>query len=77
MRMPRSASSAIASAAVLAYLAATRTDADAAVGYYGGGIDNFLGESHAIGKPLLLHFAGNDAHIDAPTARPHPRRARR
>lgn len=25
------------------------------------------GESHAISKPLLLQFAGNDAHIDAAT----------
>lgn len=50
---------------LLTYLAATRTDADAAVGYYGGGIDNFLGESHAIGKPLLLHFAEQDGFITA------------
>jgi len=47
----------------LAYLAATRTDADASVGYYGGGIDSMLGESHAIARPLLLHFAGEDKHI--------------
>jgi carboxymethylenebutenolidase len=47
----------------MAYLAATRTDADASVGYYGGGIDTLLGEAHAIGKPLLLHFAGEDSHI--------------
>ena len=51
----------------MAYLAATRTDADASVGYYGGGIDGLLGESHAIGKPLLLHFAGADAHIPPET----------
>ena len=50
---------------MMAYLAATRTDADASVGYYGGGIDTLLGESHAIGKPLLLHFAGNDGFIPA------------
>lgn len=50
---------------LLTYLAATRADADAAVGYYGGGIDNFLGESHAIGKPLLLHFAEEDHFIPA------------
>ena len=49
----------------LAYLAATRTDADASVGYYGGGIDAALGESHAIARPLLLHFAGADKHIPA------------
>jgi carboxymethylenebutenolidase len=47
----------------LAYLAATRTDADASVGYYGGGIDTYLGEAHAIARPLLLHFAGEDSHI--------------
>jgi carboxymethylenebutenolidase len=47
----------------LAYLAATRTDSDASVGYYGGGIDTLLGESHAIARPLLLHFAGEDSHI--------------
>jgi carboxymethylenebutenolidase len=47
----------------LAYLSATRTDSDASVGYYGGGIDTLLGESHAIARPLLLHFAGEDSHI--------------
>ena len=47
----------------MAYLAATRTDCDASVGYYGGAIDTYLGESHAIGRPLMLHFAGEDAHI--------------
>lgn len=50
---------------LLAYLTATRTDTDATVGYYGGGIDAFLGESHAIGKPLLLHFAELDHFIGA------------
>ena len=49
----------------LAYLAATRTDADASIGYYGGGIDAALGECHAIARPLLLHFAGDDKHITA------------
>ncbi|WP_076068758.1 dienelactone hydrolase family protein [Sphingomonas montana] len=50
---------------LIAYLAATRTDADASVGYYGGGIDTKLSEAHAIGKPLMLHFAGDDHFIDA------------
>ena len=49
----------------IAYLAGTRTDADANVGYYGGSIAGHLGESHAIGKPMLLHFAGQDHFIDA------------
>jgi carboxymethylenebutenolidase len=44
----------------LAYLVATRTDADAIVGYYAVGLDELLRESHAIGKPLLLHIAKED-----------------
>ncbi len=48
----------------MAYLSATRTDTDASVSYYGGGIDNYLGESHAIARPVLLHFAEEDAHIN-------------
>lgn len=51
----------------LAYLTATRTDIDASVGYYGGGIDGALNESHAIANPLLLHFAGAD-HFITPEA---------
>jgi carboxymethylenebutenolidase len=47
----------------LAYLAATRTDVDASVGYYGGGIHDKLRESHAIARPLLLHFAERDHFI--------------
>jgi carboxymethylenebutenolidase len=47
----------------VAFLAATRTDADATVGYYGGGIDALLGEAHAIARPLMLRFAGEDSHI--------------
>jgi carboxymethylenebutenolidase len=47
----------------VAFLAATRTDADATVSYYGGGIDGLLGEAHAIARPLLLHFAGEDSHV--------------
>lgn len=49
----------------IAYLAATRTDIDASVGYYGAGIDAALGEAHAIAKPLMLHFAEQDHFIGA------------
>src|SRR3546814_13642661 len=42
---------------LLAFLTATRTDADAIVSYYGAGIDQQLHESHAIGKPLMMHLA--------------------
>ncbi|MBU3076931.1 dienelactone hydrolase family protein [Sphingomonas quercus] len=49
----------------LAFLAATRTDTDASVGYYGGPIPSKLNEAHAIAKPVLLHFGENDHFIDA------------
>jgi carboxymethylenebutenolidase len=42
----------------LSFLTASRTDADAAVGYYGVGLDSLLGET--IKAPLLLHIAGRD-----------------
>ena len=51
----------------MAYLAATRTDTDASVGYYGAGIDAVLGETHAIANPLMLHFAGEDHFVPRAT----------
>lgn len=47
----------------LAFMCATRTDSDASVGYYGVGIDNLLGEKHAIARPVLLHVAGADHFV--------------
>ena len=47
----------------LAYLAATRTDSDASVGYYGVQIDAALGEKDNIRKPLMLHFAEADKFV--------------
>jgi carboxymethylenebutenolidase len=47
----------------LAFMCATRTDSDASVGYYGVGIDNLLGEKHAIAHPVLLHIAGADHFV--------------
>lgn len=47
----------------LAFMSATRTDTDASVGYYGVGIDNLLGEKHAIAHPVLLHVAGADHFV--------------
>jgi len=47
----------------IAYMAATRTDVDAAVGYYGVNIDKMLGESHAIAKALLLHVPTADGFV--------------
>ena len=44
----------------LAYLMATRGDADCNVGYYGVGIENALDEAEKIKAPLLLHIAEKD-----------------
>lgn len=44
----------------IAYLMATRTDADASVGYYGVGLDQLLDEAAYIKKPLMLHIAELD-----------------
>ena len=47
----------------LAYLTATRTDSDASVGYYGVGIENYLGEAELLARPLMLHIAGEDGFV--------------
>jgi carboxymethylenebutenolidase len=49
----------------IAYLAATRTDADVSAGYYGRQIADHLNEAHAIAHPLLLHFGDADPSIPA------------
>lgn len=51
----------------LAFMTACRTDIDAAVGYYGVGIDGLLGEKHAIANPVLMHIAGEDGFVDKAT----------
>lgn len=51
----------------LAFMVATRTDIDAAVGYYGVGIDGLLTEAHAIAHGLLLHIPKAD-HFVPPAA---------
>ncbi len=65
---------------LLAYLTACRTNVDAAVGYYGVGIDGHLDEASSIAGHLMLHIAGEDGFVDkAAQARihaaldPHPR----
>ncbi len=47
----------------LAYLMATRTDVDCAVGYYGVGIEAALAETGTIKAPLLLHIAEEDGFV--------------
>jgi len=49
-------------AAFWPYLSATRTNVDAAVGYYGVGIEGHLDEASKITSPVLLHVAELDQH---------------
>ncbi len=44
----------------LAFLMATRSDADCNVGYYGVGLDELIGEAGDISTPLMLHVAEKD-----------------
>ncbi|CAN7155564.1 dienelactone hydrolase family protein [Phenylobacterium sp. LjRoot219] len=48
---------------LLAYLTATRTDVDAAVAYYGVGIDSRLAEAASLKRPLLMHIAEEDGFV--------------
>jgi len=57
---------------LLAYLTASRTDVDAAVGYYGVGIDGYLDEAETIAGHLMLHVAEEDGFVGkAAQARMH------
>lgn len=47
----------------VAWLSATRLKVEAAVGYYGGNIANFLNEEPQC--PVMLHFGADDASIPA------------
>lgn len=49
----------------LAYLAACRCDVDAAIGYYGMGMENHLDEADNIKGKLVLHFAEKDEYCPA------------
>jgi carboxymethylenebutenolidase len=48
---------------LLAFLTATRTDADAAVSYYGVGIENRVAEAEKLTHPLLMHIAEEDQFV--------------
>lgn len=48
---------------LLSFLTATRTDIDAAVCYYGVGIEQRLREADALVTPLLLHIAEEDQFV--------------
>jgi carboxymethylenebutenolidase len=53
----------------LAYLTATRTDVDAAVGYYGVGIEKSLATAGPVRQPLQLHFGDKDQYVSAEARR--------
>src|SRR5215472_7599821 len=59
---------------LLAYLTAARRDIDAAIAYYGGGIETRLDEAPRIKCPIMFHYGGNDAAIPA-AARESTRKA--
>ncbi len=50
----------------IAYKLATRDAVDAAVGYYGGGIDQSLDDAKNLHCPIMLHFGEKDSHITMP-----------
>ena len=52
---------------LLAFLSGCQLDIDAAIGYYGVGIEKNLQHKNMIRKPMMLHFAENDAFVPAET----------
>lgn len=50
----------------LAFLTATRTDADASVSYYGIGLADIVAEVEKLAHPLMLHIAGEDSYFPKP-----------
>lgn len=47
----------------LAFLTATRTDVDAAVSYYGVGLESLVGEAEKLTRPLMMHIAEEDQFV--------------
>jgi carboxymethylenebutenolidase len=50
----------------LAFLTATRTDADASASYYGVGLENRVAEVEKLTHPLLMHIAEEDQFVPKP-----------
>jgi carboxymethylenebutenolidase len=48
---------------LLAFLTATRTDADAVVAYYGVGIEGRVAEAEKLAHPLLMHMGEEDEFV--------------
>jgi carboxymethylenebutenolidase len=56
---------------MLAFLSATQADGegkpDAAVSYYGVGLDKHIAKAATLTCPMMLHFAGQDTYVPAET----------
>lgn len=50
---------------LMTFLAAARSNVDAAVEYYGGGTQNYVSEAATIRAPTLIHLAGADEYVPA------------
>ena len=48
---------------LMTFITTARKGADASVVYYGGGMDQYIGESSGIRSPLLVHQAEEDEYI--------------
>ena len=48
---------------LLTFLCAARVGADAAVAYYGGGTNKYVGQFAALKTPMILHLAQDDEYI--------------
>ncbi len=48
---------------LMTFLTAARQGADAAVAYYGGGTDQYVGEGERLSVPLMMHLAEEDEFI--------------
>jgi carboxymethylenebutenolidase len=48
---------------LISFLTVARKGADAAVAYYGGGTDKYVGEADKLADPLLMHLAEEDEFI--------------
>jgi len=48
---------------LLAFLTATRTDADASISYYGVGTEKHVAEAEKLARPLLMHIAEEDQFV--------------
>jgi carboxymethylenebutenolidase len=53
----------------LSFRLATKNVVDAAVAYYGGGLEPFIDQAKDLKTPLLMHFAEKDDHIPQSTVK--------